>query len=187
MLDALERAGFVVKDGKPGSIEICCGCQIWTKTMENSGSFNGECHDILICKTQDLTSDAYVIRVKQDADTGNFVIAHFGTECTSFSKAAHPPYRSSEYPYGLPSVMQNAKKKAFVECANTMVENTTTLMEYLNNRRMLCTLENPSGSYMWRFKSVRKLLGQGFLFYKTYYCMYGTHFRRPHSFSPTST
>ena len=186
MLDALERAGFVVKDGKPGSIEICCGCQIWTKTMDNSGSFNGDGHDILICKTQDLTSDAYVIRVKQDADTGNFVIAHFGTECTSFSKAAHPPYRSSEYPYGLPSVMQNTKRRALLSVPTQWLKtqqrrwNISTRDEFCAHWRTLLG-RTCGGSSLYE-----NCLVKAFDFTRhIIVCM--EQIRRPHPFSPTST
>ncbi len=82
----------------PRSLEICAGSGRWSSGMNKIGLSN-ECHDILVSKAHDLRSQAYCNSIQYRASTGDWCSCHIGVCCTTFSRAANPPYISSTTDY----------------------------------------------------------------------------------------
>ena len=88
---------------------------------------------------------------------GMYHYVHFGTPCTSFSRAVRPKFqlRSRRDPVGPES---NEK----IRIGNQLVRNTLRLIQAAEETGVYWSLENPAGSYMWLFPGVAELKAKHF-------------------------
>ncbi len=133
------------------SLELCAGSAHWSTGMNNIG-LDTEKHDIVHSSGHDLRSVSYVHAIQAGAVAGQWCICHIGVCCTTFSRAANPPYRSStsgrfEDIFLLPGMLQKKVQKALD--ANTMADHACSIALTMAGRGALCSIENPTTSMLW--------------------------------------
>ncbi len=163
--------------------ELAAGSGRWCKGFVKAG-FGGTAEDILTESWQDLTDATYINGLKVQASGKEFVVSHVGTECTTFSTAANPPYRdrSDEGVAGLADVLRHPDKGPIVRSANTQADNTAILLLHYAKCHILSSCENPANSILWEYWEKRGWLtllhNAGYRFHKTHYCWYGTRYQK---------
>ena len=163
--------------------EICAGSAHWTLAFQKAG-FKGDADDILYDTAQDLTCEKYVCQIMYDASCKRFLVSHCGTECTTFSTAAHPPYRDrvSSNVDGLPDVLADPDEGPKVRSANKQAENTARLLLHFAKVGIYASLENPANSMLWTWLEYHGwlplLLAAGYRLHKTHYCHYKTRYQK---------
>ncbi len=174
----------MLKDGwQIRAKELAAGSGRWCKGFVKAG-FGGTAEDILTESWQDLTDATYINGLKVQASGKEFVVSHVGTECTTFSTAANPPYRdrSDEGVAGLADVLRHPDKGPIVRSANTQADNTAILLLHYAKCHILSSCENPANSILWEYWEKRGWLtllhNAGYRFHKTHYCWYGTRYQK---------
>ena len=170
-----------------GTLEICCGCGVFSDGCETVGFGRVDRHDILISKSMDLCSKSYVAGVKAGISAGIYDYVHFGTECTTWSHAAKPCYRhpSLKWILGHPTALRSKSKRLKILAANLMVAHTIEIMRHCWAKNVFTSLENPATSMMWQYPgerggwSMAQLMAcTGFVSFNTHYCAWGAPWRK---------
>ena len=104
-------------------------------------------------------------------------VAHFGTCCTTFARAAHPCYRSNAFPLGTPTALSKPKNAARIRESNALTDFTVQFFEEVAKNGGIATLENPATSLIWRHPSILPLVKK---YSMDTFCMcsYGCRYRK---------
>jgi hypothetical protein len=106
---------------------------------------------------------------------------HFAPPCSTFSRArdrsTFTKLRSSTHPGGLPSL--SVKQRETVNEANDIAKNTYDLPWLSGSMCAVVTLENPAGSYLWKyFELIRPRDRSKYEDASLSQCMFGTPYKR---------
>ena len=82
--------------------------------------------DINLSDPHDLRNTALVAQLVARLQSGYYDIVHCGAECTTFSRAAHPAYRSNECLLGIPN--QSPERTEFTLLGNLLAQVTVKLL-----------------------------------------------------------
>ena len=147
--------------------------------------FCGESVEYNDSDDQDLLHATTFQRWVSELERGTIRCIHFGTECTTFSTAANPPYRNAMYPEGIPG--QTMERQAKYEYGTRLLEVTIKLWnaalsgQRRSGRKVFMTLENPAESWMWKMPQLKGILGsceEGTTNIVLCYCCFGRRFRK---------
>ena len=90
--------------------EMFAGSARWTQACRAAGFWYLTPIELADDSCLDLSSPLFVEKVLAIAATGRVAALHCGTPCSSLSQAISPPWRSAEFPTGLPGLVGPAKQ-----------------------------------------------------------------------------
>ena len=105
----------------------------------------------------DMTNDQSYMELKREILTKDIAYVHFGTPCTTFSSALRG--RARKRSVACPMGPRGDPK---IEAANLMVQRTAELCNLLARQGKQWSIENPSGSLIWRMPEFNDLTKRGF-------------------------
>ena len=114
--------------------------------------------EILRDSELDIANPLFLEKVVLIARTEAIFAAHWGTPCSSLSRAVTPPWRSSEFPAGLPDLGPKAAEK--VAEGNKLSSIAMSLIHLFAGVGAICSDENPAKSYHWELTCVQKCIDQ---------------------------
>ncbi|CAE7519874.1 unnamed protein product [Symbiodinium sp. CCMP2592] len=100
------------------------------------------------------------------------------------SKHGPKPLRSKEFPDGLPTLADVDRDR--VNSANLLYDFTAKVFRFCKSNGILCIVENPVGSLMWRTSWFRSEIPDGF-WHELHACMYGSSRRKRTALLATCT
>ncbi len=170
--------------GVKPTLELFPGSEHWSQAHENIGFVtnrhnwqNGSAPQYNMC------SPKYFGSLRTDVRAGKFSVVHIGTECTTFSTAPGPLYRTMADPLGKCHGLINASEVVRTKTANATVygENSLVAFEDADSGGSIASLEQPLGTRLLALpkgERIRQRLQDGTLFlFKTSYCRFGKKFR----------
>ena len=158
------------------AVEIFAGSKTWSAAMMAQG-WQVESHDILFGDQYDVCQREYVVTMKRRIYLGLIGCILLATECTTWSTACHPAYRSPSHILGFPSLDGDRLKTALL--ANSMMRHSAELFAYALQCNCQVWLENPASSYLWKTKEMLALRRHSkTVEFTTHYCKWGRPFRK---------
>ena len=140
-------------------VEFMCGSGAWSEAMANEG-WSATKFDIAISPDHDILQPGFVEKWCGRLERGEFKAAHLGTCCTTFSRAAHPPYRTAEEILGLKH--DSSEKAAKTALGNSLASASAQLFAAAVRGGAVVTIENPWSSLLWLHPHVKPLLKKYF-------------------------
>jgi hypothetical protein len=127
-------------------------------------------------------------KVQNWLQSGVVALVHFGTPCTTFSRARKhgdggpPPIRSEQFLEGVPGISTKDQDK--VRLGTQFLDITLLLCEMVVNHGGHWSIENPSSSMLWIMPQTIALLGlrNSFLFTLDM-CAFGSEHMKPTTFA----
>ena len=127
-------------------LEIMCGSANFSSAMLDLG-YEVHGHDLLLDQTADVLNVNLQSRYKQCILSGQFSWVHTGTECTTFSAAANPPYRQrGMHIAGWPSHLKSRGRRQKCQTGNALADMTLMVMKWCDAGSTFCSVENPRTS-----------------------------------------
>jgi hypothetical protein len=176
-----EASGLAVcswpQQGKGFALELFSGTGRWLQAMaeQGFGSFTGiEINEDI---RLDLQNPMFLEVIARLAKSKLVQVIHSGTPCSSLTSAITPPWRSSQFPSGIPGLTAEAQRK--VDIGNKLSDITMFLLNLFHTFGALVSDENPAGSFHWSLPSVTALYDGPLQFDVVFpYCPYGTPWRK---------
>lgn len=158
-------------------MELFAGSGSWSKALQKLG-WSADLMDIKYDDSHDILQPGMCAQLCARVRARAYQAVHLGTECTTWSRAAHPAYRTNGHILGLPGLSPD--KQALVDAANRMVECSVDVLLAADAANVACTLENPYSSMLFLHPRVRGLLQSGqFVRVRTDYCCWGARCMKP--------
>lgn len=123
----------------------------------------------------DCCSPEFLDIVVAGLKAGHFIAVRTAVECTTWSRAAHPPIRDTESPWGHDGIFKDEKHPKHTECilANRMVIVAIEIFLLCCTLRIPCSWGNPANSIQWSCREMEPLL-PNFCNTVVHFCCYGT-------------
>ena len=180
------KRGSFVPTG-PGVICLFSGSKRWAKAMLKKGApfvLTFEVRESTEFWSQDLLSQPVRKLVEDLIAEGAVHAVGAGPVCASFSTAVTPPVRNSKFPAGVPWASENMRKK--IKIGNSFCTWCAKLFRLCNQCNVICWIENPAPSWLWRQRCFTRLLNKEASWsfngcvgsWLVDYCRFGTPWRK---------
>ena len=116
-------------------------------------------------------------RILRDIREGRCIGAMNAPPCGTFTQALRVPFRSTEYPYGLPDLAPHNREKW--ENANHCLDAVIKICLALEKKKKPWIIENPRGSKLWQYPGIQALFELANVHLKTCdQCTQGARWRK---------
>ena len=173
--------------GKPIFIELCSGCGILSATAKAAGyqvmpvDCDRNRHSTKVqTLSLDLTTEYAWNLLHFIVCECDVVAVHVAPPCGTCSRAREirmsdrshgpPQLRSMTHPYGVPYMSNRNRVK--VEAANALYRNMSIFLEFLTDKLVPWTVENPTNSWLWQLPCMENLVSR-MHFVHFHNCAYG--------------
>jgi hypothetical protein len=160
------------------ALELFAGSGVWGQQMSKFGWFV-EAYDIKYDSSHDILRPGEEERLCQLVADHHFKAILIATECTTFSQAAKPPYRTKEHILGLPDLPVHKHQKVLE--ANSMAVITAHVMQAAQRVGIACFCENPWSSMLWKQPDIGQLLlgpDNAWSIHRVDYCQWGAQWQK---------
>ena len=139
---------FSALSSAPGWLDLFSGSRGFAKALAAAAPCWILCLDISHSEDEDLLRPDLQDTLENLIEAGVFSGVSAGPVCSSFSTAITPPWRSREFPQGVPSLRQDQRDK--VLAGNRMLEFILRVVLAAARSKTIFWIENPQGSWFWR-------------------------------------
>ena len=135
------------------------------------------CWDIRHGQAENLLDPEVRIQIEELLATLAFLGLSGGPVCASFSTAICPPWRTKEYPEGVPWATDSQKEK--MKMGNSFCNWTSSLFRKARALDILALIENPQNSHFWRQACWdEQQPATGWNDFLVDYCVFGTPWKK---------
>ena len=169
------------------SLEMMAGVANFSTSMTVFAFWQALALDTLYDQTgHDLSNVFLQERILKMVSAGVFACIHIGLVCTSWTRLANPPYRSSDEINGLRSLCKD--KADWVKGQNALhsfsmkvihAAKTSSVTIKCRRHKVLCSLENGDTTMLWEHPSTKKeCTEEEGVFHRTAMCAWGVPWRK---------